>query len=74
MYYKPGWEPVEHDPKKMREGAIQVWEKFTATAKTNKKAEINEDKNTQSNMKQSSREIARVETTSDDIARKGKMA
>jgi hypothetical protein len=33
MYHKPGREPVEQDPRKMREGAIQIWEKFTATAK-----------------------------------------
>ena len=29
FYHKVGREPVEHDPRTMREGARKVWEKFT---------------------------------------------
>ena len=31
FYHKAGREPVEHDPRTMREGARRVWEKFTTT-------------------------------------------
>ena len=31
FYHKAGREPVEHDPKKMRDGARSVWEKFAVT-------------------------------------------
>ena len=37
FYHKAGREPVEHDPRKMREGASSVWEKFTATYRSNSK-------------------------------------
>jgi hypothetical protein len=33
MYHKAGREPVEHDPRKMRDGAIKVWETFAAKNK-----------------------------------------
>ena len=33
FYHKAGREPVEHDPKKMREGARGIWEKFATAAK-----------------------------------------
>ena len=32
FYHKAGREPVEHDPRMMREGARRVWENFLATA------------------------------------------
>ena len=33
FYHKAGREPVEHDPRMMREGARKVWEKFATAAK-----------------------------------------
>jgi hypothetical protein len=74
MYYKPGREPVEHDPKKMREGAMKIWEKFSEKAKSNSNEQRKEDVNKQGSKSQSSRDTGNKETTSDEIARKGKMA
>ena len=35
FYYRAGREPVEHDPKMMREGAQEIWERFTEKNKSN---------------------------------------
>jgi hypothetical protein len=72
FYHKAGREPVEHDPRKMRDGAKKIWESFvnnsttkqqkTASTQVRKQQDHN-DTNTQPMAKNSS----------DDIAQKGKM-
>ena len=46
FYHKAGREPVEHDPRMMREGARRVWEKFATAAKNDIRKKINEQAQT----------------------------
>lgn len=73
FYYKPGREPVEHDPTTMREGARKVWEKFTEKEKK-KKRQSNEAGNEEEKLKERKmvHEI-NLESESDKIAQTGKM-
>ena len=73
FYHKPGREPVEHDPRKMREGARQVWELFTEKTKKKIRQNIVEIQDRPRNEPtQAPREDARQENMSDKIARIGK--
>ena len=75
FYHKPGREPVEHDPRKMREGARQVWELFTEKNKKKIRSNINELQHRQSNEPTKAPRETQIqkESTSDEIARNGKM-
>ena len=75
LYHKPGREPVEHDPRKMREGALQVWERFTDTTKKKLRRNTTEEQDTQrQEPTKIPREQIRKDNTSEDIARQGKMS
>jgi hypothetical protein len=69
FFHKAGREPVEHDPRKLRDGAIHVWEKFTEKKKqenrkkTKEVIEINEETNNT---------ITDKATTQVDIVQNGK--
>jgi hypothetical protein len=75
FYHKPGREPVEQDPKKMREGAIKVWEHFTENARKNNKKNAVDRQETKSDEQKHRAmvEPASTETTSETIARMGKI-
>ena len=53
FYHKAGREPVEHDPRMMREGAKRVWEKFAAVAKQNSRNKSNNEQQTPPQKEQS---------------------
>jgi hypothetical protein len=73
FYHKPGREPVEHDPTTMREGARQVWEKFSAKAKQ-KSRHNNETRNDEENkMNKEVEQHRRTDNESEKIAQNGKM-
>jgi hypothetical protein len=76
FYHKAGREPVEHDPRKLREGAKKVWEKFAATTKTN--TNQNKEREDQAEGTKTTNEVATTERiqkkpTSEEIKQKGKM-
>ena len=75
FYHKPGREPVEHDPRKMREGARQVWELFTEKSKKKSRKNItdtqDEQKSEQTTQAPTEKNIN--DNTSDNIAQIGKM-
>ena len=76
FYHKAGREPVEHDPKKMRDGARSVWEKFAATTKPDSRKKAKETQIDNNNIgKASSIPPMKPDTqlTSDNIIQKGKM-
>ena len=80
FYHKPGREPVEHDPRMMREGARKVWEKFTTSAKNENRKKIGDAQQTKQteapNAEQQIREQPTRkpnELTNDEIMQKGKM-
>jgi hypothetical protein len=74
MYHKPGREPVEQDPRKMREGALKIWENFTEKAKKKIRNTIEEAQEEQTKQRnQETQEKTRHDTTSEEIARQGKM-
>ena len=74
FYHKPGREPVEHDPRKMREGARQVWEQFTEVTKKKVRQKLAETQDIlRSEMGTEQKEETKKESTSDKIARHGKM-
>jgi hypothetical protein len=72
FYYKPGREPVEHDPKKMREGARLVWEKFTDKEKQ-KSRQVSTEMKSKDVPQRNERREHNKESDSDTIARNGKM-
>jgi hypothetical protein len=76
FYHKAGREPVEHDPRKMREGAISVWEKFAEKQKNNNRKKTQETESEQENMTITRQPTSTQRTTTqthDDIVQKGKM-
>ena len=74
FYHKPGREPVEHDPRKMREGARQVWELFTKITKEKSRRNSTETQDKRSHeIDKTATEKTTHEKTSEEIARQGKM-
>ena len=80
FYHKPGREPVEHDPRMMREGARKVWEKFTTMSKNDNRRKIDEDIQKARNDEQSKETNKREqairkpnEMTNEEIMHRGKM-
>ena len=80
FYHKAGREPVEHDPRKMRDGARSIWEQFTNRKKnTEKQTELNrrpvqdDDKVTESTTTARPPQQQPSQMSSEDIIRKGKM-
>ena len=76
FYHKPGREPVEHDPRTMREGARKVWETFMESAKRENRKKTNETPQQEAISDAPRREepMKRPEKmTNTDIAQKGKM-
>jgi hypothetical protein len=71
FFHKAGREPVEHDPRKLREGAKQIWESFV-TRPTERRQKAQERANTDNDSMESLPKQATT-TTSDTIAHKGKM-
>ena len=73
FYHKAGREPVEHDPRMMRDGARRVWEKFATIAKQDSRKKIDEEQKTPSHTPTPVPTLQKEQTRSDEIAQKGKM-
>ena len=75
FYHKAGREPVEHDPKKMREGAQSIWEKFTAqqNKESRKKVKETQKENIEEVRKAPPPSQPPNQMTNDAIMQKGKM-
>jgi hypothetical protein len=76
FYHKAGREPVEHDPRKMREGAISVWEKFADKQKRESRKITNEtvgESNTMTSVRPPSPMQRETTKTHEDIVQKGKL-
>ena len=75
FYHKAGREPVEHDPRKMREGARSVWEKFTAhqNKESRKKAKEMQKETSDETRKAPPTSKPPNQLTNDEIIQKGKM-
>jgi hypothetical protein len=73
FYHKAGREPVEHDPRKLREGAKTIWEKFATTAKQDKRVEQVEIRQQQNSEPQAAAIITQQDPTSEEIEQRGKM-
>ena len=74
FYHKAGREPVEHDPRMMREGAKRVWEKFTTSSTQDSRKKLNElPQKAPSNTPTATPTIRPEQMTNDEIMHKGKM-
>ena len=81
FYHKAGREPVEHDPRKMREGASSIWEKFTSKRKSDDKTKDSSgtDSNDaaknrpQAKHKATKTTLQQEQTNSEEITQRGKM-
>ena len=73
FYHKAGREPVEHDPRMMRDGARRVWEKFSTLAKQNSRKKTDEEQKTPSHTPIPVPTLRKEQTISEEIAQKGKM-
>ena len=87
FYHKAGREPVEHDPRTMREGARKVWEKFASAAKNDSRRKANEPTQIQKAHNTAADETPKIRSadprtepmkrpnqmTNDEIMQKGRM-
>ena len=74
FYHKAGREPVEHDPRTMRDGARKIWEQFTTT--TTEQISRKKQKDTEQNAPpEKNTNIAKTpdQMTTEEIMQKGKL-
>jgi hypothetical protein len=73
FFHKAGREPVEHDPRKMREGAKKIWESFVTSKTTDKRKKTKDNEKNTDNDRTDTSMSHHTPTTSDEIANHGKM-